>query len=176
MTPRPLLLLFAVLLLHAALPLRGAVAHDPDTLPGLVAKVLPSVVSISVIKTAGVVKPPDAPDDSPFMDLFKEFSGKDEEQKGKRATRTQCAGSGFVIDPSGIIATANSVIGEDGTQFIVTFADGSKLDAKILGRDQRSGLAALKVEPEAPLAVLEFGDSDVLWPGEPVFTTATPSA
>ena len=68
-------------------------------------------------------------------------------------------GSGFVIDPSGLIVTNNHVI-EGADEIIINFTDGSKLKVtKILGHDPKTDLALLKVEPKKPLKAVSFGNS-----------------
>ncbi len=70
-------------------------------------------------------------------------------------------GSGFVIDPSGLIVTNNHVI-EGGNAIYIIFADGTELKVdKILGRDSKSDITLLKVTPKAskPLQSVAFGDS-----------------
>ena len=65
-------------------------------------------------------------------------------------------GSGFVIDPSGLIVTNNHVI-EGADEIIVNFTDGSKLKVtKILGHDPKTDLALLKVEPKKPLKAVDL--------------------
>jgi S1-C subfamily serine protease len=79
----------------------------------------------------------------------------------------QGAGTGFVVDPDGVIVTNNHVIA--GAQNIkVTFADGNRtLDARVLGRDPSADLAVLKVDATG-LNAVTLGDSDKLEVGDDV--------
>ena len=116
------------------------------------------VVNISTTQT---LKPrhqharmPNIPPGSPLADLFKDFLGP-----GTNAPRhVTSLGSGFIIDPTGYIVTNNHVI-EDADQITVTLNDGTTLPAKLVGRDEKTDLALLKVTPKKPLPAAKFGDS-----------------
>lgn len=75
-------------------------------------------------------------------------------------------GSGFIIDHNGDIVTNNHVI--DGEQSLtVVFADGHKTPAQLVRADPLSDLAVVRVHTKVP-AVVQFGNSNQLQPGEPV--------
>ena len=82
-------------------------------------------------------------------------------------------GSGFVIDPSGIVITNNHVIG-DANDIVVIFTDGRKLKAKIVGKDPKVDVAVLKVESDKPLKTVKFGDSDKARVGDGVMAVGNP--
>lgn len=84
---------------------------------------------------------------------------------GRGGTAT-ASGSGVIIDKRGNIVTNNHVV-ENQTSLQVIFSDGTKSDATLVGTDPYSDLAVIKVDREVP-AVAEFGDSDLLEPGQPV--------
>ena len=65
-------------------------------------------------------------------------------------------GSGFVIDPSGYIVTNNHVI-SGAEEITVRFHDDTELKAKLVGTDEKTDLALLKVESPKPIAVAELG-------------------
>ena len=73
----------------------------------------------------------------------------------------QSLGSGFIIDPSGIIVTNNHVI-DGADEITVTLQDNTTLKATVVGRDERADLALLKVKPDKPLPAVQFGDSNAL--------------
>jgi S1-C subfamily serine protease len=75
-------------------------------------------------------------------------------------------GSGFIIDRKGDIVTNNHVISGEQSLTVV-FADGKSAPAHVVGADQDSDLAVIRVDVPVP-AVLQFGDSSKLEPGEPV--------
>ena len=148
---------------------RGA----PDSFAELSAKLLPTVVNIATTATitpdAAVAALPDQQDNSALKDFFKKFM-----EKNKALPRRVAAlGSGFVIDPSGLIVTNQHVI--DGADTItVTFNDGSSLPATVVGRDDKSDLALVQVHPKAPLPAAQFGDSDRAHVGDWVIAIGDP--
>ena len=85
----------------------------------------------------------------------------------------QSLGSGFVIDPSGLIVTNNHVIA-DADEITANFADGGKFEAKIVGIDDKTDLALLKVEAPAPLKAAKFGRSDKMRVGDWVLAIGNP--
>ena len=160
-----------------ALSTPARAAAGPASVADLAATLVDSVVNISTTQTVGGsggdddnnatndgdATPPQVPPGTPFEDFFNEFF---KNKKGDNKPRkTASLGSGFVIDPSGIIVTNNHVI--DGADTIeVNFTDGTKLKAKLLGRDKKVDLAVLKVEPVKPLRAVKFGDSDKIRVGD----------
>jgi 2-alkenal reductase len=82
------------------------------------------------------------------------------------------AGTGFIIDPDGYIVTNQHVV-EGGDAFRVIFSTGEERDAELVGADSVSDLAVVKVEGEVP-AVVAFGDSDALKPGQTVLAIGSP--
>ena len=89
-----------------------------------------------------------------------------------RRTRNSL-GSGFVIDPDGIIVTNNHVIA-DADEVIVNFSDGAQLTAEVIGRDTKTDLAVLRVEPDSPLTAVKFGNSDSARIGDWVLAIGNP--
>jgi 2-alkenal reductase len=84
------------------------------------------------------------------------------------------SGSGFVIDTEGHIVTNNHVV-EEADALRVTFSDGTVADARVLGRDPYSDLAALKVDvPPERLVPLELSDSSTLQVGQRVVAIGNP--
>jgi S1-C subfamily serine protease len=82
-------------------------------------------------------------------------------------------GSGFIINPDGRILTNYHVI-VGGSQLTVTLSDKKQYKAHVLGRDQRSDLALIKIEPRDKLPVLKLGDSDPLQVGQKVLAIGNP--
>ncbi len=81
-------------------------------------------------------------------------------------------GSGIFISADGYILTNNHVI-EGASQYQVVYADGTQHDASLVGTDQYSDLAVLKVSDSVP-AVARLGNSDALNPGETVIAIGSP--
>jgi serine protease Do len=118
--------------------------------------------------------PPGAPFQEFFDDLFKDRRGAPGEQGRERGPRrVSSLGSGFVIDPAGIVVTNNHVIA-DADEINVVFTDGRKLKAEIIGKDQKTDLALLRVKTDRPLKAVKFGDSDKLRLGEWVVAIGNP--
>ena len=161
-------LLAALTLAATPAPARPA----PDSFADLTAKLLPSVVNISsfqTLKAPARGSIPDLPPDSPLNDLFKNFLGP----RGGAPRHATSLGSGFIIDPSGYIVTNNHVI-ENGEQITVVLSDDSTLPAKLVGRDVKTDLALLKVNPKKPLPATRFGDSDKARIGDWVIAIGDP--
>ena len=111
-------------------------------------------------------------------DLFRRFFGQPEEPQARERT-VQAAGTGFVIDASGLILTNNHVV-EDATTIEIDFfgdEDGLFYEAQILGRDPLTDSALLELT-ERPtdfdLAVANFGDSSMMAPGDWVMAIGNP--
>ena len=85
----------------------------------------------------------------------------------------QSLGSGFIIDPSGIVVTNNHVI-EGADEITVTLQDNTILKATLIGRDERTDIAVLKVTPDKPLPAVEFGDFDASRVGDWVLAIGNP--
>ncbi len=111
----------------------------------------------------------------PFGDEFRKFF----ERRGGRMPpehkrrRASALGSGFIIDPKGIVITNNHVI-EGADEIIVNLQDGTRLKATLRGRDPKTDLAVLVVKPSRPLPYVEFGDSDKVEVGDWVLAIGNP--
>lgn len=83
------------------------------------------------------------------------------------------SGSGVIMSKDGYIITNNHVV--DGAQSVsVQMSDGTSLDAEIIGTDEQTDLAVIKVTPTSDLTAAEFGDSDELEPGEYAYAIGSP--
>ena len=113
-------------------------------------------------------------------DLFRRFFGQPPGggESRPRERTVQSAGTGFVIDSSGLILTNNHVV-EDATAIQIDFfgdEDGVLYDAEILGRDQLTDSALLQLSelPDSELVVARFGDSSQMAPGDWVMAIGNP--
>ena len=114
-------------------------------------------------------------------DLFRRFFGQPQEQQPQqpRERTVQAAGTGFVIDPSGLILTNNHVV-EDAIMIEIDFfgdEDGLFYEAEILGRDPLTDSALLELTQlpaDLELAVANFGDSNQMAPGDWVMAIGNP--
>lgn len=159
-----------------------AAARGPDSLADLAASVSDAVVNISATqaieeKHASGEAPARPQEGTPFDDLFEEFFKKRQQGGGDsphlRERRSNSLGSGFVIDPAGIIITNNHVIA-DANEVTVIFTNGQKLRAEVVGKDAKIDVAVLKVKPEKPLKSVKFGDSDKMRVGDWVMAVGNP--
>ncbi len=147
--------------------------QGPASVAGLAEGLLDAVVNISTsqrVAGGSAVPPLSAPEGSPLQEFFDELLQGNE---GTNAQRVQSLGSGFVIDPAGIVVTNNHVIA-DADEITVNFADGASLKATLLGTDTKTDLAVLKVEPEEPLTAVSFGDSEEVRIGDWVMAIGNP--
>lgn len=95
------------------------------------------------------------------------------EKEGDSPRRVKTYGSGFIIDPTGIIVTNKHVI--DGAIDIkVIFENGDRVSGKLLAVAAMADLAVVKVDAGRPLPALQWGDSENLHVGDPVLTIGNP--
>jgi serine protease Do len=161
--------------LAAAGALSPAIAQGPESVANVAAPLLDAVVNISTSQTIAGSKSvpiPQLPEGSPFQDFFNQFFDQ-KDGADNRPHKVQSLGSGFVIDPSGVIITNNHVI-EGADEITVNFNDGSKLKAEVKGRDDKSDLAVLQVKAPKPLTAVKFGDSTKLRVGDWVMAIGNP--
>ena len=160
-------------------PLPAAARAAPESFADLAEGLIDSVVNISTSQNAPAaaekaVPAPSVPEGSPFEDFFDEFFNKRGDNSPKRSPRKQTSlGSGFVIDPSGIVVTNNHVI-EGADEITVNFNDGSKLTAELVGKDTKTDMAVLRVKPPKPLKAVKFGDAERLRVGDWVLAIGNP--
>jgi serine protease Do len=148
------------------------VRTGPLSFAPLVRKVVPAVVNIAVTqdveddsKTAKV-KVPQALRGTPFEKQFKD-------RMRKRREQMLGAGSGFVIDASGVIVTNNHVVGS-ADKIAVSFSDGTELSARLLGADELTDIAVIAVKPAKPLSFVAWGDSRKVEVGDWILAAGNP--
>jgi serine protease Do len=186
-----------------ALPASAIARGVPDGFADLAQNLLPAVVNISStqnVQTASSDKGPEMPvfpPGSPFEQFFKDFMNRhghggdngdngenDQGDEGDNEQapadphqghphRMQSLGSGFIVDPSGIIVTNNHVI-EGADEISVTLQDNTTLKATLIGRDDHFDIAVLQVHADHPLPAVHFGDSDVSRVGDWVLAIGNP--
>ncbi len=151
-----------------AAPLAAQARGAPESFADLAEKLLPSVVNIATTQMVETQRSEE------FEEFFKEFferRGTPPPQQEKR--RSNSLGSGFIIDKSGYIVTNNHVIAE-ADEITVRLSDDTSLEAKVVGRDEKTDLALLKVETSEPLPAVPWGDSDVTRIGDWVVAIGNP--
>jgi serine protease Do len=146
-------------------------ADRPDSFADQVERLSPAVVNIStttIVNEGPAMDMPQFPPGSPFEDFFKNFGDND------RKRRASSLGSGFIIDDSGIVVTNFHVI-ENAEEITVTLSDETALTATVLGQDQKTDIAVLKIDPgDTALTAVPFGDSDSLRVGDWVLAIGNP--
>lgn len=157
-------------------PIEAAYAQGPVSVADLAEGLGDAVVNISTAQTVQghrSVPMPQVPEGSPFQEFFEEFFNR-QNRDDDQPRRVQSLGSGFVIDgKDGIIITNNHVI-EGADEITANFNDGTKLKATLLGTDEKTDLAVLKVEPTKPLKDVKFGDSESIRVGDWVMAIGNP--
>ena len=170
-----------VLLGIALAMLSTRVAHGaalPD-FADLAEKLSPTVVNIYTTQTVEVSSSPHQfffPDDMDIPEPFKRFFGlpeRPDEQAPKREMKRTSLGSGVIVTADGYILTNNHVV-EDADEINVTLSTFEEYEAKIIGRDPKSDLALIKIEPKADLQYVTFGNSEKLRVGEWVLAIGNP--
>jgi serine protease Do len=172
--------------LAAGLPVvpQAAARDAPQSFADLAAKLLPAVVNVSstqlvTAQNGGPNVGPDLPmfpPGSPFEQFFKDFLNRNHQgQNGQPEPerRMQSLGSGFIVDPSGLIVTNNHVI-DGADEITVTLQDNTTLKATVVGRDETGDIALLKVKPDKPLPAVQFGDSAKARVGDWVLAIGNP--
>ncbi len=139
----------------AAAPGTGGLSARRTPVVTVVEKVAPAVVNISAESIVREVDP-----------FFGQFFGS-------RSRRSQSLGSGFVIDPSGIVVT-NAHVVEGASKIVVTLLDGRELDAEVLGFDHDADLAVLNIQGGKNLPAAPLGTSVDLMIGESVVAIGNP--
>jgi serine protease Do len=150
-------------------------AGTPFSFADLAEQLLDSVVYISTSQRVAIsrnVPMPDAPT-PPSDEFFEDFFEDNPDGDGADPRTMQSLGSGFVIDPSGLIVTNNHVIA-DADEIVANFANGSKLTAEVIGIDDKTDLALLKVTSPRPLEAARFGRSEQLRVGDWVLAIGNP--
>lgn len=166
------MLISAFSMILVVIPTPGQSRAAGESLADLVDQISPAVVNIVTTVTLPATNgiSPLVPEGSPLEDLFKDFQ---DGQPDERRRFGNALGSGFIVSADGYIVTNNHVI-VDSDEILVEFFDGTSLDAQIVGRDEKTDIAVLKVESETPLPFVQFGDSDIARVGDWVLAIGNP--
>jgi serine protease Do len=145
----------------------------------LIKSVSPSVVNISTTQKvqSGLHLPegfemPEIPEGSPFGELFKHFFEQQGQDGEPEYQDVKSLGSGFIISPDGYILTNYHVV-KDADEIIVRLSDRRELKARVIGTDQRSDIALLKIKANN-LPVAKIGSSHDLEVGDWVLAIGSP--
>lgn len=172
---------------------------DANIFVNLSKKLVPSVVNISTLSTVKGQSGAGAPEDlfrRFFEDFFRQHGGGaggprgrggegDEEDLppghpgipgGPKGPKAMALGTGFIIDPSGLILTNNHVVSEadEIKVYFTESPDEKPTDGEVVGRDPEIDIALIKVKTKRELSPVVFGDSDALEVGEYVMAVGNP--
>lgn len=149
----------------------------PGSFADMAAQQGPAVVNIStakIIKSNGSQMQGPSGQNNPFRDFFGDeffkrfFQGPKGQQFKKRAL-----GSGFVITKDGYIITNDHVV-DGADEIVVILAEGDEYPAKIIGKDKKTDIALIKIEPKKDLAICRLGNSDAMRVGDWVVAIGNP--
>ena len=136
-----------------------------DGFAPVVKRVMPAVVNIGV--TENVAGP------DPLADMPPEIRRQLRNRIKRNQQLVQGAGSGFIIDPAGFIVTNNHVVGQ-ADRILVSLYDGTELSAKLVGADELTDIAVIKVDVGKKLPAVSWGDSDAMEVGDWVLAAGNP--
>lgn len=151
-------------------------ARDLPDFTKLVDQYAAAVVNISTVQKKTIMRHPrtqipDIPENSPFYEFFRRFFGEIPEGTEPYQERSSL-GSGFIISKDGYVITNNHVV-QDADEIIVRLNDRREFTAEIIGSDERSDIAVLKITGK-DLPIVKIGDSSGLKVGEWVLAIGSP--
>lgn len=137
----------------------AAVANaGTDPIAAVVGKVSPAVVRIITVRLA---KPKD------------EKTGSQVANAAATDQTETATGSGFIIDPTGFIATNKHVV-EDAAALFVQTSDGVRFKATVVGMPGKADMALIRIKAGHSLPSVPFGDSDKVRVGDTVIAIGSP--
>lgn len=179
---RKIMFMFVVIALLAGPLMVGggtcsAFVAVPQSFADLAEKQGPTVVNVYTTQT---VKTPSShrfmfPDYKDIPEPFRHFFGLPSRpgEMPQREFKRNSLGSGVITSPDGYILTNNHVV-KDADEISVTLSSYEEYKAKIIGRDRKSDLALIKIDPKHDLPSVTFGDSDALRVGDWVVAIGNP--
>ena len=149
-------------------PVGALSAPSPSGFADLAERVQPAVVFVTVEKPVAATAPMPRP---PWLDMapFERFF---ERMPSMPDPRMQ-VGSGFFVDGDGHIVTSDHVVA-DAAEVTVTLHDGTRHEARVVGRDARTDLAVLRIDDAGPSSWLAFGDDGEARVGDWVVAIGNP--
>lgn len=144
----------------------------------------PARSAVVSVTTASIVEIMRNPNRNPMEEFLRRYYGLPERQQENRAPGETMErrvprglGSGVIISPDGYILTNNHVISDEGgepaDEITVHLDDGQQVEATLVGRDDRTDVALLKIDRE-DLPFIPMADSDNLQVGDVVFAIGNP--
>ena len=164
-------------LVLVATPNLAMAANLPGNIADLVEQMGPSVVNLystKITKTSRNREMPQFHDNQDIPDLLKKFFDLPmPNNQPERPQKAQSLGSGVIISADGYIVTNNHVV-EGAEEIKVRCTNHEEYDAKVIGRDPKTDVALIKIEPRNGLTYVKFGDSDKIRVGEWVVAIGNP--
>jgi serine protease Do len=162
-------------------PATTGIPKEMTSFREVVKRVLPAVVSIRAIPNPKPAQGPNQQRRRPRLDeqgipeefrrFLEEF--QDNPFDGGNSNPSQSFGSGFIVDPKGVILTNHHVVnGADKVE--ITLQDDRKFTSQDIRSDPRTDLAIIHIKADAALPYLEFGDSSQMEPGDRVLAVGAP--
>ena len=144
----------------------AAARGGPDSFAPLVKRVLPAVVNIAVVEAA-------EPGSDPLAMFPPEIRRQFRDRFPQRRRQVQGSGSGFIIDPGGLVVTAAHVV-SSAEKIVVALLDGTELPAEVVGQDELTDVAVIRIKPASALPSVTWGDSRALEVGDWVVAAGNP--
>ena len=152
----------------------------PVTFADLVEQVSPAVVSVNVVSETEVEVPPNMEEFFEFFrnrpgfeDYFGDRGGNSDDDDDPQTRESRSLGSGFFISADGLIVTNNHVV-NNATEIEVVLEDGRELEAELIGTDERTDLAVVKVKEPGTYPFVKFETDAVLRRGDWVVALGNP--
>src|SRR5256714_112882 len=151
------------------------IARAPEALSASFAEIAkrvePAVVNIDTVSAPQVADKDDSADqddkdgsnDNPLMEMFRKHMRQP----------SRGVGSGFIVDPKGYILTNQHVI-EDATRIRVRLQSGEELVGTVVGQDEETDVAVVKVDARRDLPTVKLGNSDDVQVGDWVLAVGSP--
>ena len=167
----PTVSLFFCLLAVVLFSPGNSFAKTPDSFADLAEKMAPTVVNIYTTQT---IKSPHGRNELFENEFFKRFFKlPDMPDMPPREMKRTSLGSGVILSKDGYIVTNNHVV-ENADEINVSFSNNEEYEAKLIGRDAKTDIALIKIEPKHNLQPAEMGDSDKVRVGDWVIAIGNP--
>lgn len=152
----------------SAIAVPAAARSGPETFAPLARRVTPAVVNI-----AAVIDVPARQQTQQSQQLEEMLRRFGQPRRPPAARRATAMGSGFIIDSGGTVVTNNHVV-ENAREIAVIMNNGRTHRARLLGRDDKTDLAVLKIEANESFPFVPWGDSDRIEVGDWVLAVGNP--
>lgn len=141
---------------------------NPSPIVQTIKKVMPAVVSIAIAKKLDALEKEIPPDLMPLLPFRHGHLQVPDEMMDAKGMVKIGGGSGFIVDPSGIIVTNKHVVADKDAEYTVLTDSGKNFKAEVLARDPIDDVAIVRVHADSPLPAVKLGDSSAIELGETV--------